>query len=308
MELTKCRFEIRDNPEREGEASIGVIQFTEPDTLNALTPDLALELDALLNEISRNVTLKVVIITGSGNGFGSGGNLHSEGSVLGNVTDIDSGLRGPYKRLAEYFLNDLFHHYMQRYSAKLQNLPQVTIAAINGWAVGAGLELMTMADIRIAGTSAKFSEAAVLQGFVTEAGGTRTLPAMIGKGRALEMILTGKVIDAEEAERIGLVEHVVPQEDLMDKSMELAAKICRQPFLSVRHAKDLVRHYWSLQTHDTPEGWQRELDAVLEIMRTDDNHEGIRSFVEKRPPQYRGPEYPQYRSNHSEETPSEPKS
>lgn len=294
MKHTKLKFQILENPEREGERSIGVITFTEPDTLNALTPDLALELDALMNEIRRNDELKVVILTGTGNGFGSGGNLHSEGSVLGKVTDIDSGLRGPYKHLAEYFLNDLFHDYMQRYARKLEQLPQVTIAAVNGWAVGAGLELITMADIRIASQRARFSEAAVSQGFVTETGGTRTLPQMIGKGRALEMILTGKVVDAEEAERIGLVEHVVPHDELMDAAMALATKICRQPFLSVRHAKDLVRHYWTRQTAESREGWMRELTAVLEIMRTDDNHEGIRSFVEKRQPTYRGPEYPEY--------------
>lgn len=87
--------------------------------------------------------------------------------------------------MAEYFFNDLFHIYMQRYGRKFEELPQVTIVAINGWAVGAGLELATLGDIRLASSDAHFSEPAVMQGFVTETGGTRVLPKLIGKGRAL---------------------------------------------------------------------------------------------------------------------------
>ncbi len=291
MQFTSFELKILENRKRQGERSIAVIQFRRPETLNSVTPRMALELDAALNEIKRNGGLKVLILTGSGNGFCSGGDLKEEGSVLG-VTDMDSGLRGPYKELAEYFLNDMFHVLMQRYGRKLEDLPQVTIAAVNGWAVGAGLELVTLADIRIASDRAKFTEAAVRQGFVTETGGTRNLPKLIGKGRALEMILTGRVVEAVEAERIGLVDRVVAHEQLMEAAMDLASDIAAQPYLSVLHAKEMVRYYWAKDSTD--EGWRRELEAVMEIYRTKDNHEGIRAFIEKRAPSYHGPDYPEY--------------
>jgi enoyl-CoA hydratase len=291
LEFKTTKFEILENPKRPGEHSIGVVRFDQPETLNSITPLMALECDALFDEIKRNSQIRVVIITGSGKGFCTGGNLREEGSVLG-VTDIDSGLRGPFKELAEYFFNDLFHIAMQGYMRKFENLPQVTIAAINGWAVGAGLELITMADIRMASDQARFSEAAVVAGFVTESGGTRNLPKLIGKGRALEMILTGRVVEAEEAERIGLVDRVVPHDRLMDAAMELASTIAIQPYLSVLHAKQLVHYYWTQGASD--EGWKRELDAVREIYHTKDNQEGIRAFLEKRQPTYRGPNYPDY--------------
>jgi len=178
---------------------------------------------------------------------------------------------------------------MQSYARKFENLPQVTISVVNGWAVGAGLELMSMSDIRIAGQSARFSEQAVKQGFITEIGGTRVLPKLIGKGRALEMILTGRVIEPEEALRIGLIDRLTEDHELTAASIELAATIARQPYVAVRHAKKLVRDYWKHDESDS--GWGAELAAILEITRTPDNQEGVRSFLEKRPPRYRGTAY-----------------
>ncbi len=291
MEFSTIEVQLIQNPNRPEDRSIGIITFNRPDSLNAINPTMALELDAIMNEIRRNTEVRVLIVTGKGKGFCSGGDLKEEGSVLG-VTDIDSGLRGPYKRLAEYALNDLFHMYMQRYGRKFENLPQVTIAAINGWTVGAGLELAALADIRIASEQAKFTEAAVAQGFVTETGGTRNLPKLIGKGKALEMILTGRVVEAKEAGEIGLVDRVVPHDQLMSEAIKLAAKIACQPYVSVIHAKSLLNYYWNRDSND--EGWGKELDAVEEIYRTKDNQEGIRAFISKRATNYEGPMYKQY--------------
>ena len=137
MQFTTVELEIHPNPQRPEERSIALVRINQPETMNAITPRMALELDALFDELKRNGQVRVVILTGSGRAFCSVGNLREEGSVLG-VTDLDSGLRGPYKELAEYFFNDLFHVAMQRYGRKFEDLPQVTIAAINGWAVGAG--------------------------------------------------------------------------------------------------------------------------------------------------------------------------
>lgn len=291
MEYTEIDLEVRHGAVNNGQHAIAILTLNRPDTLNAITPTMSLELDAAMNEIRRNPVIQTVILTGAGDGFCSGGDLHEEGSVLG-VTEIDSGLRGPYKKLAEYALNDLYHHYMQQYGRKFENLPQVTIAAINGWAVGAGLELATLADIRIASDRAKFTEPAVKQGFLSETGGTRNLPKLLGKGRALEMILTGDAIDATTAEEWGLVDHVVEHDTLLNAAIELAERIGRLPHLSVLHGKELVRRYWT--TDSSPEGWKAELDAIAEIYRTKDNQEGIRAFIEKRGTNFEGPGYSAY--------------
>jgi enoyl-CoA hydratase/carnithine racemase len=247
---------------------------------------MRLELDALCNEIARNSIIKVVILTGAGRGFCAGGDLKSEGEVLG-AFEGSIGITGPYKEMAEYFFNDLRHKVLQSAMRKLEDLPQVTIAAINGPAVGIGLEMATLCDMRIASESARFGEVAVPAGFVPESGGARNLPKLIGIGRAMRLILTGEVIDAQEALRIGLVEEVVPPSKLLDTAVALAGRIAANPYLSVRQAKRLVKMYWNWNRSD--EGYQQELQAVLEITRTKDCQEGMRAFVEKRPPRYTDP-------------------
>ena len=126
-------------------------------------------------------------------------------------------------------------------------------------------------------------------GFLPESGGARNLPKLVGIGRAMEMIMTGDIITAEEAEKIGLVDRVFRHDELMEGAFQLAVKIANNPYHSVRKAKELVKHYWN--QNRTDEGWQRELDAIKEITRTKDCQEGIRAFLEKRDPEFRGPYY-----------------
>jgi enoyl-CoA hydratase len=286
MEYKALTWKIHDNPQNLGEPCIGVITLNRPERMNAVDPLMRLELDALCNEIARNSIVKVVILTGAGRGFCAGGDLKSEGEVLG-VFESSTGITGPYKELAEYFFNDLRHKVLQSAMKKLEDLPQVTIAAINGPAVGVGLEMATLCDMRIASEKARFGEVAVPAGFVPESGGSRNLPKLVGIGRAMRLILTGEIIDAKEAERIGLVEEVVAHEELMNAAFALAGKIAANPYLSVRQAKRLVKMYWNWNRTD--EGYQQELDAVLEITRSKDCQEGMRAFVEKRPPHYSDP-------------------
>ena len=172
---------------------------------------------------------------------------------------------------------------------KIEELKPVTIAAINGPAVGIGLELATACDMRYASDRAKLGEVAVPAGFVPESGGARNLPKIVGIGRAMEMILTGEIISAEEAARIRLVERVYPHDMLMDEVMKIAGKIATAPFLSVRQAKALVRRYWD--HNKSEEGARAELEAVMEITRSGDCREGIDAFLNKRPPIYTGPNY-----------------
>jgi enoyl-CoA hydratase/carnithine racemase len=280
----------RRAPAGKDDACIGLITLARPDALNAIDVRMRVELDLMLDQIRRDDTLRVVVITGEGRGFSAGGDLRSEAAPLGALDDEqDIGDYGPYKELANYFFNDLRHVVIQRAIRKLEELQQITIAAINGPAVGIGLELATACDIRYASDKARLGEVAVPAGFVPESGGARNLPKLVGVGRAMEMILTGEIIDASAAERIGLVERVYPHDKLMDEVFAIAGKIASAPFLSVRHAKALVRRYWD--HNKNAEGGQAELDAVMEITRTADCREGIRAFLDKRPPSYRGPTY-----------------
>lgn len=286
MDYKTIEWAVRDNPRRPGEPCIGVITLNRPAQLNAVDPLMRLELDALCNEVARNSVLKVVILTGAGRGFCAGGDLTSEGEVLG-AFEGSTGIEGPYKELAEYFLNDLRHRVLQSAMRKLEDLPQPVIAAVNGPAVGVGLEMAALCDMRLASDRARFGEVAVPAGFAPESGGARNLPKLVGIGRAMRLILTGEVINAEEALRIGLVEEVVPHERLMDEALALAGRIAANPWLSVRHAKRLVKMYWNWNRTD--EGYREELESVLEITRTRDCQEGMRAFREKRPPRYNYP-------------------
>lgn len=283
-------WKVCANPQRPDESTIGCITLQRPEALNAIDVQMRVELDVLLDQINRDDRLRVIIVTGEGRGFSAGGDLRSEAGPLGASGEThDFGNFGAYRLLANYFFNDLRHVVIQRVIRKLEELRPVTIAAINGPAVGIGLELATACDIRYASDRAKFGEVAVPAGFVPESGGARNLPKLVGVGRAMEMILTGEIIDAEEAAKIGLVERVFPHDALMKEVFDIAGRIACAPFLSVRHAKSLVRRYWD--HNKSEEGARAELEAVMEITRTGDCREGIDAFLNKRKPDYSGPFY-----------------
>ena len=184
MEYKTIKWEVRPNPQRPEEKSIGVITLNRPDFLNAVDVRMRVELDILLDEIKHQSHIKVVILTGEGRGFSAGGDLKSEAGPLGaGPEDFDMGNFGPYKELAHYFFNDLRHSVLQRCFKKLEDLPAITIAAINGPAVGIGLEICTLVDMRFASDKARLGEVAVPAGFLPESGGARNLPKLIGVGK-----------------------------------------------------------------------------------------------------------------------------
>ena len=290
FEFKTLKWSVHANPAQPDDRCIGLLTLARPEALNAIDVRMRVELDLILDQIRRDDRLRVVILTGEGRGFSAGGDLRTEAAPLGALDDEhDFGAFGAYKELASYFFNDLRHVVIQRAIRKLEELEAVTIAAINGPAVGIGLELATACDMRYASDKARLGEVAVPAGFVPESGGARNLPKLVGIGRAMEMILTGEIIDAAEAERIGLVERVFPHDALIEEVFKIAGKIASAPFLSVRHAKALVRRYWD--HNKSAESAQMELESVMEITRTADCREGIRSFLDKRPPTYRGPRY-----------------
>jgi len=290
MKYKALKWEIRENPKRSGDMCIGLLTLNRPEFLNAVDVRMRVELDILCDEITHNSNIKVLIITGEGRGFSAGGDLKTEADPLGaGEEDFDFGNFGAYRDLANYFFNDLRHQVLQRAFKKIEDLPCIVIAAINGPAVGIGLEICTLCDLRFASEKAKLGEVAVPAGFLPESGGARNLPKLVGVGRALDMILTGKIIDAQEALNIGLVEKVFPHDELLNECFDYAEQISNHPYLSVRYAKSLVKMYWNHNRSE--EGWAAEFSAIQEITRTEDCAEGMRAFLEKRSPNYRGPYY-----------------
>jgi enoyl-CoA hydratase len=163
------KWSVHAPPSRPGESSIGLMTLSRPDALNAIDVRMRVELDLLLDQIRRDDRIRVVIITGEGRGFSAGGDLRSEAAPLGALdAEHDFGAFGAYKELANYFFNDLRHVVIQRAIRKLEELQPVTIAAINGPAVGIGLELATACDMRYASERARLGEVAVPAGFVPE--------------------------------------------------------------------------------------------------------------------------------------------
>lgn len=266
----------------EEDETVGILTLNRPERKNSLGPRVAIELDAKLDEI-RHSRVRVVILTGAGNTFCSGGDLKEETLPLERAED-DLGIRGEYGEMAAWMLNDQFHFLAQRCLRKLEELPQPIIAAIDGAAVGAGFEMAIACDLRIMTDRARVSEIAIPAGFVSEWSCPRNLPKLVGLTMANELILTGRFVEAAEAKEIGLVNQVVPADELMVAAMAMASRIARFPYLGIKYAKELIRTY--NQENKTTENYDRELERVLEIIRTEDSAEGIRALLEKRPPRW----------------------
>jgi enoyl-CoA hydratase len=167
----------------------------------------------------------------------------------------------------------------------MEDCPKPVIAMIHGYALGGGCELAMSCDIRIASTKAKFGQPEIKLGIIPGGGGTQRLARLIGEGKAMELILTGDMIDAEEALRLGLVNHVVPPEQLEAKTMEMAAKIAEMSPIALQMAKKAVKNAARLNLKP---GLESELDLFILCFTSEDKEEGIRAFLEKRKPHFQG--------------------
>lgn len=247
-----------------------LLTLNRPEALNALSFAIIAEIGLKLDEVARS-DARALLITGAGaKSFCAGADIKE---LQGR--DLMAQKRGA----------ELGQHTF----AKLDRLPMPSVALINGFAFGGGLELAMACTFRLASANAKMGQPEIKLGLIPGYGGTQRLPRLIGEARAMELILTGRAIDAAEAERIGLVERVVPHDTLLDEVMALAGQIASNPYLSVRYAKELVKMYWNANRSE--EGWKRELESIMEITRTKDCQEGIRAFLGKRKADYRGPYY-----------------
>ena len=244
---------------------VAVITLNRPEKRNALTLELRQELYRILKDVDSDETTRAAIITGAGEAFAAGADIRAMQAYT--VEDaIESSLQG------------------SRVFLFLEKMGIPIIAAVNGWALGGGLELALACDIRICSDNAKFGQPEVRIGILPGYGATIRLPRIIGIARAKEMIYFGNIISARDAEKIGLVSSVVPPDSLMEKAMQSAQTLVRGP-ASISLAKKAIHSAFDL-----------DMDAALkyssklygEAYKTNDAREGIRAFLEKRKPEFKG--------------------
>lgn len=266
--------------EREG--PVAIITLNRPDAGNSFDFRLMEEVDAVLREVAKDKSVRVVILTGAGKYFSTGINLsmftdakgmvEKDGGVEDKITDDADQTYGKGTPVAAVI--------------RMRSMNKPVIAAINGPTVGAALSIVLGCDIRIASDKARFSMIFVKRGIAADTGGSFTLPRAVGVAKACEMILTGDMIDAAEAERIGLVNRVVPHDDLMKAAKELATKIAKNPPLAVAMAKADI--YKAMEEKDIIKQMKHEEKTQEVLINTEDFMEAATAFLEKREPVFKG--------------------
>jgi len=256
-----------DNLLVEREDGIAVLTLQRPQRLNALDAHTLDELRAALLDLQQDGTVRCIIITGAGaKAFVAGADINELAS------DTPDGARD--RALLGQHTFDL-----------IERLGKPVIAAVNGFALGGGCELAMACTIRIAADTARFGQPEINIGLIPGFAGTQRLPRLIGTARAMEMILTGTPITAEEARAIGLVNRVVPASELMTAARAMAAELASKPPLAVRYAMEAVH-----RGVDMPFNEACQLEAALFglVMTTEDKREGTAAFLEKRKPEFKG--------------------
>ena len=257
------------NIERDG--AIWTLTMNQPETRNALTGNTAVEeFVQVCDEIRRDASVKAVSLTGAGPIFSSGGNVKDMQRFFDDALTPDA-------------IREEYRQGIQRIPRALNQLDVPVICAINGPAIGAGLDLTCMCDIRIASETATFAESFVRVGIVPGDGGAWLLPRAVGRAKAAEMAFTGEAIDAQQALACGLVSRVVPADQLLATARALADKIAANPGAVMRMTKRLLR-----------EGEHSTLESLLELSagyqalahKTADHREAVMAFVEKRKPRF----------------------
>ena len=254
---------------------IATITLNRPERMNAFTGQMLAEWALALTDARDDDDVRAVVVTGAGRGFCTGMDVRE--------TQAGQGLWDPQASLAQrrHFLRDTVH----RVPRTLATLDKPYIGAINGPAVGAGMDMASMCDIRIAADTARFSMAYVRMGLIPGDGGCYFLPRIVGLAKALELIWTGEIIDAQEALRIGYVSEVVPADQLMDHSRQFAMRLAKGPAAAIQLGKRLV--YRSLETNMS-HALELAESAMLVCQTTEDAREGPRAWAEKREPQFKG--------------------
>lgn len=244
-----------------------IVTINRPKALNALNEQTLRELQCAFSGLTENDEVQVIIITGSGE--------------KAFVAGADISAMQPLSALQARTFAKLGHEVM-RY---IEACPKPVIAAVNGFALGGGCELALGCDIRLAADNARFGQPEVNLGVIPGFGGTQRLARLVGKGLAMELVLTGDMIDAVEAQRIGLANKVIPQAELLDTARAMAAKIISKGPLAVQLAKEAIRNGLEM---DLDKANQYEAELFGLCFATDDQKEGMQAFLEKRPAKFTG--------------------
>jgi enoyl-CoA hydratase len=246
---------------------VAVVTVNRPDKLNALNDHTVEELDAAFAALASDDAVRGVILTGAGEkAFVAGADI-GELSAQSPVQGQDRSRRG------------------QAVLDRIERLGKPVVAAVNGFALGGGCELALACHVRVAAEGARLGTPEVKLGIMCGYAGTQRLPRLVGKGRALEMLLTGEMVDAQEAWRIGLVNRVVPKEKLLAESEALLRRMLANGPLSLRFTLDAVQAGLEMPL---PEAQAHEATLFGLICTTEDMKEGTRAFLEKRPPKFQG--------------------
>jgi enoyl-CoA hydratase len=248
--------------ERRGGA--GLIRLNSPKTLNALSKGLVADVNHALAAFEADAAIGAVVITGSEKAFCAGANIRE-------VAETD---------FVTAYLDDIVREW-----DRVAECRKPLIAAVAGYALGGGCELAMMCDVILAADTAKFGQPEITLGIIPGAGGTQRLARLIGRAKAMELCLTGRLIGAEEAERAGLVSRIVPAAELVEEAMKVAEKIASFPRAAVMMVKETVNC-----AEETPlaEGLRFERRLFHALFATEDQKEGMAAFLEKRPPSFRG--------------------
>lgn len=246
------------------EDHVALIKLNRPDALNALSQQLIGELQKALESADANDKVRCIVITGSEKAFAAGADIKEMSAM--SFADVN--------------LSNLFAEFGDR----IQDIRKPVIAAVSGYALGGGCELAMACDFIIASETAKFGQPEINLGVIAGIGGSQRLTRAVGKSKSMDMNLTGRFMNAEEAERSGLVSRVVPAKKLMEESMSAAQKIAEKSLIATRTAKEAVNRSFESSLR---EGLLFERRAFHSLFATEDQKEGMAAFMEKRGAQFR---------------------
>ncbi len=253
----------------EREDMVSVVTLNRPDSLNSINMTMFREIEEVFSQLRNDPETRAIVLTGEGRAFSSGLDVMSFQNLINQP--------------AMAFRNML--ESLQNAYRSLDNIEKPIIAAIKGPCIGGALELALYCDVRIAAEGSRFGMLEIRYAIIPDLGGCKKLARQVGVGHAKELIMTGDIIDAERAREIGLIEHLVPESELMERTMELAHKLARGPILTIGLAKKVINRSWDL---DTESALLMDTLAQHICVKSKDFQEAVLAFLEKRPGNYSG--------------------